>query len=134
MSKPASEALAKVFSSINKQTKKGENFLDVCFGLPERGVGHRLTKKVWPSRSSYWTVTKVKFSENSGGRTTSLRGNAYGVLTWNGVTEMKERRVIDLLEKNWTTFPYTIPKKTEKPINNEEESTETTEQSSEQQQ
>eukprot|EP01133_Synstelium_polycarpum_P001195 gene1195-1377_t len=86
MSVPASEAITKIFTSIGKQSKKGQNFFDVCFSLPDRGVGHRLTKKVWPSRNTYWTVTKISFGKNS-------------------------RRVVDILDKSWTTFPYEMPPK-----------------------
>ncbi|GAM24189.1 hypothetical protein SAMD00019534_073640 [Acytostelium subglobosum LB1] len=113
-SSSATEAVQRIFKGIAKQKAKGDNFYDVCFSLADHGVGHRITKKVWPSRNTYWTVTKISFGDNSGGRLTSLKGKAYGVLTWNGVSDMKERPVIDPLEKNWTLFPYTMPTKAEK--------------------
>ncbi|EGG20244.1 hypothetical protein DFA_07367 [Cavenderia fasciculata] len=110
MSAPTSQAVQNIFKRITKEQSKGRNFLDVCFGLPDQGVGHRLTKTLWPERESYWTVTRVRFTKNSGGRTTSLRGAAYGILTWGGKTDERERKVMDILQRKWTTFPYEFQK------------------------
>eukprot|EP01132_Coremiostelium_polycephalum_P002673 gene2673-3316_t len=104
---PTTKHLAEVFGDLIKSNNKGTNFLDVCFSLPNRGVGHRICKKNWPEPNTYWTVTKVKFSERQ--VTSSKRGKAYGFLTWNGKTDLKERRVIDQLDKVWTPFPYVKP-------------------------
>ncbi|KYQ92754.1 hypothetical protein DLAC_06758 [Tieghemostelium lacteum] len=105
---PVTKHISEVFSKLAKNKKKGSNFMDICFSLTNRGVGHKITKIGWQEPNTYWTVTKVKFGENIG-TNTSLRGKAWGYLTWGGKTDQKIRKVIDIYEKKWSAFPYIKP-------------------------
>jgi len=96
--------IGQLFNNVAKKKSKGDNFLDICFSLPNRGVGHKICKKGWPEKESYWTVTKVSFGKT--GTDFGLRGKVHGVLTWAGKTDNRIRQIPDKFEKIWTPYPY----------------------------
>ncbi|KAM9962331.1 hypothetical protein ACTFIW_003565 [Dictyostelium discoideum] len=96
--------LETVFGTIAKRKSKGENLLDVCFSLPSRGVGNKFAKMGWTEKDTYWTVTKTKFNSITC-TNSSLKGQAYGILTWGGKTDTKERKIDDAFSKDWTIYP-----------------------------
>ncbi|KAF2078633.1 hypothetical protein CYY_000004 [Polysphondylium violaceum] len=104
MSTNTTKFISALFSNVAKKKLKGDNFLDLCFSLPNRGVGHKITKKGWPEKESYWTVTKVSFGKT--GTDFGLRGKVHGVLTWGGKTDNRIRQIPNKFEKNWTPYPY----------------------------
>jgi hypothetical protein len=55
-----------------------------------RGIGMKFWRKSWP-KDSYFTVTEVHF-ENI------RRGKAWGILTWEGSTESKEKEIRGVLK------------------------------------
>ena len=76
----------------------------------ECGIGMRFTRKNWRSDNCYWRLTRVKlkvapekFSE------TSPHGKAWGVLTWKGKTDGREREVRSPYKRQWSHYePLTV--------------------------
>ncbi|KAN0007288.1 hypothetical protein ACTFIU_000487 [Dictyostelium citrinum] len=96
--------LEALFGTLVKRKSKGENLLDVCFSLPNRGVGNKFAKKGWTEKNTYWTVTKTKFGKITC-TNSALRGQAYGILTWGGKAGTEERLIKDVYSKDWTIYP-----------------------------
>ncbi|KAN0050821.1 hypothetical protein ACTA71_009647 [Dictyostelium dimigraforme] len=96
--------LQSIFKTLVKRKSKGENLLDVCFSLPNRGVGNKFTKKGWTEENTYWTVTKTKFGKIAC-TNTAIRGQAYGILTWGGKTGTEEKLIKDVYSKDWSIYP-----------------------------
>ncbi|KAK5576391.1 hypothetical protein RB653_007533 [Dictyostelium firmibasis] len=104
MNQVGAKNLSTIFGTLVKRKSKGENLLDVCFSLPNRGVGNKFAKKGWTEKDTYWTITKTKFGEITC-TNSALRGQAYGILTWGGKTETQERPIKDVYSKDWSIFP-----------------------------
>ncbi|EGC29926.1 hypothetical protein DICPUDRAFT_84097 [Dictyostelium purpureum] len=97
--------LSKLFPALAKNKRDGQNFLDICFSLSNKGVGTKICKKNWSEPETYWTVTKTKFI-NSPLTNNAMHGKAFGILTWNGKTDNKEQEITNSLDKNWSLYPY----------------------------
>lgn len=64
----------------------------------KHGLGLRFTRSFWRRypEPSYWTITRVKPAQLPG-----RQPKAWGVLTWRGVEEGRERRVACAFKRQW---------------------------------
>lgn len=72
---------------------------DLCFGLPNNGVGRKLRRKLWLDPDCYVTLTRVEV--HAVPRSTLKRGKAWGLHTWRGVTDTVEKRVNGACKREW---------------------------------
>lgn len=88
------------------KNQKPQKLFRVLNKIEGYGVGRRVTRVIWKQEErspnlpiSYWTVTKVIPHKE-------LRtGKVWGVLTWKGTSEARERRVRSPLKKHWKLLP-----------------------------
>lgn len=62
-----------------------KNAFEMLSGLPQYGLGATLRRRTW-KEDCFYTVTKVQFKD-------PRHGKVYGIKTWAGVQEEKERRI-----------------------------------------
>jgi len=77
---------------------KAPNFFDLAFQFFDYGVGKRFRRKLWDNPNNYWTITRVKITNLTSNR---KRGSAWGILTWRGITDNKERKITGVLKREW---------------------------------
>lgn len=100
-----SDFAAKMARQVQRAKRGKKNFFDVAFGLQELGVGYRFIRSIWWNKpETYWTVTRVA-PVIKGSEAQHRRGTAYGVLTFKGETDGKERRIRGVLKKGWRYVP-----------------------------
>jgi len=78
--------------------KKQNNFFDLAFKFSDYGIGKQFRRSIWENPNNYWTVTRVKITNLTNN---CKRGKAWGLLTWRGVTEERERQINGLLKRQW---------------------------------
>ena len=109
---------------------KHAQLLDILALLPRWGQGCRVTRSIWAhwgAENCFWTVTRVLPNQVRGGGGDSARrsaacspplpsrfaqpeshdapvrrGRIWGVFTWRGVSEGKERRVRSRYKRQWS--------------------------------
>jgi len=77
---------------------KSPNFFDLAFQYIDFGVGKQFRRILWDNPNNYWTITRVKITNLTSNR---KRGSAWGILTWKGVPEDKERKITGVLKRQW---------------------------------
>jgi small subunit ribosomal protein S34 len=78
------------------------NFFDLATMFPSNGVGLKFARKNWGIRDCYWRITRVKlkvapdkFDDDN------VHGKAWGVLTWRGESDGRERPLRGVYKKVW---------------------------------
>jgi len=77
---------------------KAPNFFDLAFKFIDFGIGKKFRRALWDNPNNYWTVTRVKITNLTSNR---KRGSAWGILTWRGITDIKERKITGVLKREW---------------------------------
>ena len=78
----------------------GRNLFQVLGNDAAWGVGSKVTRSMWSHfPECYWTVTRVVPATNGKGQ--AIKGKAYGVLTWRGLSDGRETRIRGALKKQW---------------------------------
>lgn len=81
-----------------------KNLIEMAGNHPSQGVGMKFWRKTWPE-NSYYIVTKVTFDD-------ARHGKVWGIRTWQGKTEEKERIVPSILKLG--VWKYSIKEDNEK--------------------
>jgi len=83
-----------------------KNLLDLLLQDREREAWKmkRYTRSIWKRPDCYWTITRVEHKPAKEGTEDLHRGKVWGVLTWRGVPETRERKVRGLNKREWHTY------------------------------
>lgn len=83
-------------------------FFELATMFPNNGIGMKFFRKNWRSQNSYWRITRVKlkvapekFDDEN------VHGKAWGVLTWRGQSDGRERPLRGTYKKLWGIMPHT---------------------------
>jgi len=91
--------LAKITKNISKNRF---NFWELLARFPDFGIGKRVRRTLWPIEShTYFTITRVDVKQLVGG---PIRGKAWGIFTWRGKPQQKEKRITSIYKREWKLF------------------------------
>ena len=86
----------------------GRNLFQVAQRLPLYGLQQAFGRKMWRRNGhgddTYWKLTRVV------ARKQGSRLKAYGVLTWHGQTDPKEREIRGSHKREWRWIPSPLPR------------------------
>lgn len=84
-----------------------KNLIEMAGSKPNDGIGMKFFRKTWPE-NSYFQLTRIEFYD-------CRHGKAWGIKTWQGVSEDKERIIPSPLKLG--TWLYEERQKTEEKLN-----------------
>jgi len=87
---------------VGRTKKEYRTLFEITRTFNQFGVGEKVNRCIWRRPDCYWTITKVKPSNLD--PFMKARGRIWGILTWRGVTEIKEKQIKSINKKQWMLY------------------------------
>jgi len=87
--------------SADRSNPNKKSLFDKCFELPNYGVGELFTRSLWKRPGCFWKLTRLVITRQE---PNCRRGKAWGIFSWLGQSEEKERPIRGATKREWHTY------------------------------